>query len=131
MSLLWIDPVHVIHCPVAPAQVRRVEAADQLNDSFHPHYTVDVLLLGEDGQPDNFTPLYRATPLPKIAPSEQLQRQQAEVFEHTDAVGNQTHTTDRNQYDEAHTLMTTWTSSASVVSCGWTALYEEVGGCRH
>ena len=48
----------------------RVEAisdsatAGQLNDPFRPRYAVDVQLLGEDGQPDKATPLYRAVPLP-------------------------------------------------------------------
>ena len=36
----------------------------QLNDPFRPRYAVDVQLLGEDGQPDKATPLYRAVPLP-------------------------------------------------------------------
>lgn len=39
-------------------------AAGQLNDPFRPRYAVDVQLLGEDGQPDKATPLYRAVPLP-------------------------------------------------------------------
>ncbi|MGU5722743.1 hypothetical protein [Aeromonas media] len=48
----------------------RVEAisdqasAGQINDPFRPRYAVDVQLLGEDGQPDQGTPLYRAVPLP-------------------------------------------------------------------
>lgn len=48
----------------------RVEAisdqasAGQLNDPFRPRYAVDVQLLGEDGQPDQAAPLYRAVPLP-------------------------------------------------------------------
>ncbi|MEN9533419.1 MAG: hypothetical protein RIQ83_2643 [Pseudomonadota bacterium] len=48
----------------------RVEAisdkaeAGQLNDPFRPRYAVDVQLLGEDGEPDEGTPLYRAVPLP-------------------------------------------------------------------
>lgn len=40
-------------------------------------------------------------PLPDIAPGEQLQQQRAEVFERTDGVGNQSRTTDRNQFDGA------------------------------
>ncbi|PKQ80086.1 hypothetical protein AOX56_12585 [Aeromonas sobria] len=39
-------------------------AAGQLNDPFRPRYAVDVQLLGEDGQPDKASPLYRAVPLP-------------------------------------------------------------------
>lgn len=39
-------------------------AAGQLNDPFRPRYAVDVQLLGEDGEPDEGTPLYRAVPLP-------------------------------------------------------------------
>jgi hypothetical protein len=48
----------------------RVEAisdhasAGQLNDPFRPRYAVDVQLLGEDGQPDQAAPRYRAVPLP-------------------------------------------------------------------
>ncbi|WP_323910013.1 hypothetical protein [Aeromonas veronii] len=48
----------------------RVEAvsdratAGQLNDPFRPRYAVDVQLLGEDGKPDEQTPIYRAVPLP-------------------------------------------------------------------
>ncbi|MGY4028288.1 hypothetical protein ACW5WQ_20485, partial [Aeromonas rivuli] len=48
----------------------RVEAisdqatAGQLNDPFRPRFAVDVQLLGEDGQADDATPLYRAVPLP-------------------------------------------------------------------
>ena len=38
-------------------------AAGQLNDPFRPSDAVDVQLLGEDGQPDKATPLYRAVPL--------------------------------------------------------------------
>ena len=39
-------------------------AAGQLNDPYRPRYAVDVQLLGEDGEPDNAAPLYRAVPLP-------------------------------------------------------------------
>lgn len=39
-------------------------AAGQLNDPFRPRYAVDVQLLGEDGEPDEEAPLYRAVPLP-------------------------------------------------------------------
>ncbi|MNG74354.1 hypothetical protein D3C79_328350 [compost metagenome] len=48
----------------------RVEAisdraeAGQLNDPYRPRYAVDVQLLGEDGEPDEGAPLYRAVPLP-------------------------------------------------------------------
>lgn len=121
-------------------------AAGQLNDPFRPRYAVDVQLLGEDGEPDEQTPLYRAVPLPvmfggpeqgllqlpvegtlvelgfafgradrpfirtilgtgwalpDIEPGEQLQQQRAEVFSHTDTVGNQTRHTDRCQHDKA------------------------------
>lgn len=130
----------------------RVEAisdwasAGQLNDPFRPRYAVDVQLFGEDGQPDEATPLYRAVPLPvlmggpeqgllqyplpgtvvelgfafgradrpfirtvlgtgwplpDIAPGEQLLQQRAEVLIRTDQVGNQTRTTDRDQFDGA------------------------------
>ncbi|MGL5498305.1 MAG: hypothetical protein ACRDCQ_15270 [Aeromonas sobria] len=41
-------------------------AAGQLNDPFRPRYAVDVQLLGEDGEPDEGTPLYRAVPLPVL-----------------------------------------------------------------
>lgn len=50
----------------------RVEAisdrasAGQLADPFRPRYAVDVQLLGEDGQPDKATPVYRAVPLPVL-----------------------------------------------------------------
>ncbi|MNF58770.1 hypothetical protein D3C84_403380 [compost metagenome] len=50
----------------------RVEAisdrasAGQRNDPYRPRYAVDVQLLGEDGQPDEATPLYRAVPLPIV-----------------------------------------------------------------
>lgn len=121
-------------------------AAGQLNDPFRPRYAVNVQLLGEDGEPDEQTPLYRAVPLPvmfggpeqgllqlpvegtlvelgfafgradrpfirtilgtgwalpDIEPGEQLQQQRAEVFSHTDTVGNQTRHTDRCQHDKA------------------------------
>lgn len=133
----------------------RVEAisdhasAGQLNDPYRPRYAVDVQLLGENGQPDEATPLYRAVPLPvmmggteqgllqypqpgtlvelgfafgradrpfirtvlgtgwplpDIAPGEQLLQQRAEVLIRTDQVGNQTRTTDRDQFDAAHTM---------------------------
>ncbi|QTL95521.1 hypothetical protein [Aeromonas jandaei] len=39
-------------------------AAGQRNDPYRPRYAVDVQLLGEDGEPDTLTPLYRAVPLP-------------------------------------------------------------------
>lgn len=38
----------------------------QVADPFRPRYAVDVQLLGEDGQPDMATPVYRAVPLPVL-----------------------------------------------------------------